>query len=471
MFTLYDDEAASVGRGIIRRQRDFAAGRWSEERLAAHQLDAFRATLDHVREHSPFYRRHLADAPTHLASLSAEDLAAFPFTLKDDLRAAQQDVLSRPLSKAWIFYETTGTTGAVTPCPRDNTDSLHNNAVLTSHYETILRPYGEDQFIGVCGPTEMHAFGDTFGEVCRNLGLAVAKMWPHSPMVGFDRALAAIREIPLTALFCTPGMALTLAKKAVAAGLDPARDLPVQVLMLTGELASPALLAAVGDLWGARAYNALYGSQEASALGAAAADGSLYAMPVINHYEVIDPAGDAPVEPDAEGVLLGELVVTSLYQGLKPLVRYRTGDLVRMRAAAPGRTLPAPVLEVLGRTRDELNVGGHRITGYDLENLLLAPFGGYLDYQVVLDSGDDGTDRLTLRFETQDGAAPRTDEMALAAVRERLGVALDVELGTMGSVTGTGAMVSWKAARVVDRRTGRRDAESAAALALAVARS
>ncbi|MFD6315820.1 phenylacetate--CoA ligase family protein [Streptomyces nigra] len=470
MFTLYDDHAAAVGRDVIGKQRDFAMGRWSEERLAAHQLDAFGATLDHVRENSPFYQRHLAKAPARLASLSAEDLAAFPFTTKDDLRAAQQDVLSRPLSKAWIFYETTGTTGAVTPCPRDNTDSLHNNAVLTSHYETILRPYGEDQFIGVSGPTEMHAFGDTFGDVCRNIGLAVAKMWPHSPMVGFDRALAAIREIPLTGLFCTPGMALTLAKKAVAAGLDPARDLPVEVLMLTGELASPALLVAIGELWGGRAYNALYASQEASVLGAAGADGHLYAVPVINHYEVIDPSGDAAVEPDADGVLTGELVVTSLYQGLKPLVRYRTGDLVRMRAAAPGRTLPAPVLEVLGRTRDEMSVGGHSVTGYDLENLLLSPFGGYVDYQVVLDSDDDGTDRLTLRFETPDGTAPRTDDAALAAVRDRLGVAVDVELGSMGSITSTGAMVSWKAARVVDRRTGR-DAESAAARALAAARS
>ncbi|MGK4584923.1 phenylacetate--CoA ligase family protein [Kitasatospora sp. HPMI-4] len=470
MFTLYDEEAAATGRDVVRRQRDFAAGRWSSAELAAHQLAAFNATLAHVRADSPFYRSHLAAAPEALTDLSAESLATLPFTTKDDLRRAQQDVLSRPLSKAWIFYETTGTTGAVTPCPRDNTDSLHNNAALTAHYETMLRPYGEEQFIGVSGPTEMHAFGDTFGEVCRNLGIAVAKMWPHSPMVGFDRALAAIREIPLTGLFCTPGMALTLAKKAVAAGLDPARDLPVRVLMLTGELASPALLENIGDLWGARAYNVLYGSQEASVLGAAAADGHLYAVPVINHYEVIDPVGDTPVAPDADGVLLGELVVTSLYQGCKPLVRYRTGDLVRMRAAAPGRTLPAPVLEVLGRTRDELRIGGCRITGYDLENLLLAPFRGYLDYQVLIDTDTDGADRLTLRFETASGDLPRTDDAALAAARAELGVTVGVELGALSSITSTGAMVSWKAARVVDRRTGHGDGEAAAAQAIAAGR-
>ncbi|MET8676622.1 phenylacetate--CoA ligase family protein [Streptomyces sp. NPDC004647] len=473
MFTVFNEELAQLAHGIRDRHQSFARGEWTEESLAAHQLQEFRRTIAYVKEHSPFYGRHLAACdPAAITSLSADELAAVPFTTKDDLRREFEAVLSLPMSKAWIFYETTGTTGRSTPCPRNNTDSLHNNTALTVYYDTIFRQFGDEQVIGVSGPTELHAFGDTFGDVCRNLGHAVAKMWPHSPMVGYDRALETLRVLPATGLFSTPGMALSLAKKAYAAGLNPRRDFNLDVLMCTGELASPSLLENIGALWGARAYNALYASQEASVMGAGGADGRLYTAPLLNLYEVIDPESGLAVEPGADGVRTGELVVTSLYQGSKPLVRYRTGDLVRLGAADPAATLPATSLEVLGRTRDGLVIGGHRISGYDLEELVLSRPRGYLDYQLVIDAVD-GQDELTLHLEVpsdRDGVS--VDESAIAeVVRERLDVPVTVEYGTLSSVTTTGAMVSWKAARVEDRRLATPDGERAAALALTSGRA
>jgi phenylacetate-CoA ligase len=53
----------------------------------------------------------------------------------------------------------------------------------------------------------------------------------------------------------------------------------------------------------------------------------------------------------------------------------------------------------------------------------------------------------------------------------RLGVPLHFEYGPLGSVTTTGAMVSWKAARVEDRRLAVPDEEQAAALAVAGGRA
>lgn len=472
MFTLFDEELARTGREIVARYRSYTAGGWTDADVAAHQTEQLRATLEYVARRSPFYRRHLAGLdPTSVTGVDPDQLAAIPFTTKDDLRRAQYDILSRPLPEAWICYETTGTTGVATPCPRDNVDSLHNNTVLTLHYDTIFRPYGPQQLIGVSGPTEMHAFGDTFGDVCRNLGLAVAKMWPHSPMVGYDRALHALRELRATGLFSTPGMALSLAKKADAKGLSPRDDFALSVIMCTGELASPSLLANVGDVWGARAYNALYASQEASVLGAAGTDGDLYTAPLLNLYEVVDPDTGLAVAPDPAGVRTGELVVTSLYQGSKPLVRYRTGDLVRMVPPRPGAVLPSPTLHVLGRTRDTLAVGGHAISGLDLEDLLLRHARGYLDYQVVIDTVGD-RDILALRLEPPRRGGVDVDEAALRTdCADRLGVEVTVGFGALDPVTTTGAMVSWKAARVEDRRLAVPDAERAAALALVAGRA
>lgn len=472
MFTVFNEELAEAAKELRDRHRAFAGNTWSDADLADHQLREFRRTVAYVKEKSPFYAGHLASVdPDAIVSLAPEYLASVPFTTKDDLRREFDRVLSLPLSKAWIFYETTGTTGRSTPCPRNNTDSLHNNTALTVYYDTIFRQFGDEQVIGVSGPTELHAFGDTFGDICRNLGHAVAKMWPHSPMVGYDRALETLRVLPATGLFSTPGMALSLAKKAYAAGLHPQRDFRLEVLMCTGELASPSLMENIGEVWGGKAYNALYASQEAAVMGAAGADGWLYTAPLLNLYEVIEPDTGLAVAPGPDGVRTGELVVTSLYQGSKPLVRYRTGDLVRLGPASAEHTLPAPTLEVLGRTRDVLLIGGNQISGYDFEELLLTHPRGYLDYQIVIDAVD-GQDELTVHLEMPPGdEGAHIDEAAIAqAVRERLDVPTRFEYGPLGSVTTTGAMVSWKAARVEDRRSGP-DQERAAALAVASGRA
>ncbi|AEW95055.1 MULTISPECIES: phenylacetate--CoA ligase family protein [Streptomycetaceae] len=481
MYTIYHPELDALVRRLRDDHETFLAGKWDAARLARHQTDLVRATVAYVKEHSAFYRGHLAGVdPERITALDEATMAAIPFTTKDDLRAAQQDMLSRPLADAWIFYETTGTTGRSTPCPRDNTDSLHNNAALTHYYESVFRRYGDGQVIGVAGPTDLHAFSDTFGDVCRNLGLSVAKMWPHSPTVGFDRALNVMRSFPITGLFCTPGMAMTLAKRVFAAGLDPRRDFAVDVVMTTGELASPSMLANLGEIWGADAYNALYASQEASVKSAVAGDGRMYTVPLIAFNEVIDPVTGAWVAPDASGVREGELVVTHLYQGSKPLIRYRTGDLVRLTDPGPDAAVPAPALEALGRVRDRLDINGRPITGYDLENLLLRHIRGYLDYQIVLDHAD-GADRVTLNLQlTED--APALDTMAdafraaVADCRDVLGADLGFTATELGAITTTGAMVSWKAARLVDRRgTGddasAPDAEQQAAAAIAAGRS
>ncbi len=206
MFTVFNEELDRAARQIRDRHLAFAHGKWNDTDLTAYQLDAFKATLAYVKEHSAFYGRHLAGvAESAFTSLDPQRLATVPFTTKDDLRREFENILLLPLSKAWIFYETTGTTGRSTPCPRTNIDSLNNNTALTVYYDTVFRQFGDEQVIGVSGPTEMHAFGDTFGEVCRNLGHAVVKMWPHSPMVGYQRALEALRTLPATGLSAPPG--------------------------------------------------------------------------------------------------------------------------------------------------------------------------------------------------------------------------------------------------------------------------
>jgi len=467
MFTVFDPELHRFAQRVLAEQRAFDNSDLDAETLDRLRWERLRETLCYTRERSPFYRERLAQlCEDDMAELDRDTFSSLPFTTKEDLRRHQFGILSRPVEDAWVFYETTGTTGAATPCPRDNRDSIVNNIALTVCYDTILREHGDRHVAAVMGPSELHSTGDTFGEVFRNLGHTVVKMWPHSPVVGFHRALTLLDTLGVTVLVCTPGTAIALAKHAARQGIDLPRDLGVRVILAVGELATPSMLDNLGGLWGARVYNCMYASQEASILAACRADGLLHTVPLNNYYEVVDPHTSAAVHR-VDGERQGELVVTSLYQGSKPLIRYRTGDLVRVADPVAGSSYPSATLRPLGRIRDVLTLAGREITAYEIEDAIFRRVRTVLDYQVLIDERA-GRDVLTVRLETVRGAGPGPAQLSalVTGIDAELGVEAQVRLEKVDAISSTGAMVSWKAARIHDRRSGA-GPERQAALAIA----
>ncbi len=470
MFTLFRPELGEYAQQVIAEHRRYYAGDIPAPELQSLQTERIRATLRYVRQNSPFYRRLLRDHSAEaLAGVTTESLQELPFTTKDDLRAELFDVPSQPLDKAWTFYETTGTTGRATPCPRDERDSIVNNTALTLSYEAIFRQHGDRHVVAVLGPTELHSTGDTFGDVLRNLGHTVVKMWPHSPVVGIPRALTLLAELGVTAVVCTPGMAITLAKELRRSGADPKSAFQIRLMLALGELAAPAMLQQLGQLWGCAVYNCMYASQESSILASCRADGLLHTVPLNNFYEVVDDLGRR-VAPGPGAVREGELVISHLYQGAKPLVRYRTGDMVRLAPSADSTT--SQVLRPIGRVRDALHLAGRPVCAFDIEETLFLHIRGVIDYRLVIEQRE-GADVVVVHLEPVDEAAgEQIDRVEIAAaVRAEFGVDCEIELGRMDAITSTGAMVSWKAARIHDRRDGEIEPERLAALAIASARS
>jgi phenylacetate-CoA ligase len=211
----------------------------------------------------------------------------------------------------------------------------------------------------------------------------------------------------------------------------------------------------------------MYASQEASIMAACRADGRLHTIPLNNYYEVLSPGTEQPAVA-VDGTREGELVVTHLYQGAKPLVRYRTGDMVRLTAE---RGSGREVLQPIGRVRDALRLGGRQVTAFDLEQVLFMHLRGVLDYFLFIDEVD-GQDVVTIRVDPADEeAARRIDRVAIRqAVTAAFGAGCEVTVGPVGSITSTGAMVSWKAARLHDRRSAEAEPERLAALAIAAGR-
>lgn len=438
---------------------DFAA--WYEDRLQAVLVD--------VKARSPFYRERFADIEP--AEIGLDRLATLPFTSKLDLRDAMLDIMSGSVNEGTFFYETTGTTGPATPCPRGPAEVVASNVHVTESWSAIISDqFGERRpVIGLMGPTEIHSFGDTLGDVSRNVGACNAKIWPYSPLVGFQRALELMRDLKIGVICCTPGVALNLYKAALSYGFDIERDFAVELLFVTGEMCTPALAHNLGNLWDARVVNILYGSQEAFVIGVACEAGRMHLSQPNYIVEVLDPSTANSLGAFGQG----ELCVTTVVPGVKPLIRYRTGDMVSIAENSCDCSLPGPNLQVLGRVRDRIELGANSVLASEIESATLSELSHCTGYQIVIERDLDGCDVVEVRVELDgrnEGAVESVRSAIIDRYEQAFGVRATVEvIDDLDQIVSTGAFVSWKAARIVDRRVAP-GVEEAAAAALATRR-
>ncbi|WP_315138724.1 AMP-binding protein [Achromobacter marplatensis] len=465
VYALFKPDLLKLARKVYEQHELFENGKMSAKELNDIQLERLKNTLRHAKNNTPFYRNTLSGvSDSNIDTLDWNTFRELPFTTKSDLRTAGHDMAAAPLTAAWIYYETTGTTGAATPCPRNEWDSIFNNTPLILRYGEIFRSHGPQHIVGVMGPTELHSTGDTFEDVCRSLGHTVVKMWPRSPVVGLDRAVTLIKELKITALVCTPAIAISLAKHLFRRDCAPS-DLGVKLIFTLGELTTPALLRNIGEVWGGAVYNCMYASQESSILAASDKDGNLCTVPLNVAYEVIDPLTEEVLQPEGTR-MTGELVITHLYPGQKPLIRYRTGDMVRARVMDQGQWHIVPI----GRVRDTLAINGSNYCAYDIEAALFENLKGCLDYHIQVETVA-GADQLSVTLELENNSAIQNNlESIASSMADKLDARVRITVGSTDAITGTAAMVSWKAARLHDKRQGSDDQERETALKIAARR-
>lgn len=416
---------------------------WHEEQLGR--------VLRHVKSRSVFYEKHFRDVDVEGVSLA--ELSSLPFTTKDDLRQFMMDVLSGTLEDSIYYYETTGTTGPATPCPRDKKESYANNKQLAMSYQAVLAKHfpTEKTVVGIMGPTEVHSFGDTLGDVCHQLGVSHAKIWPHSPVIGYPKTLQLMKDLRIGVVASAPGLLLALAKEAERLGWNPREDFHLRAFMMSGELCTPALKNNLYSLWGCEAYNSLYGSQEAMIIAAANASDQL--MPHRLNYiiEVLNPQTGESLGDSGEG----ELCVTMLIAGVKPLIRYRTGDLVSIHKNPKSSIAQAQVMKVVGRVKDAMTLNGKAFTAGHIEQALLEGVEQCLGYQIVINCVN-GRDTVIAKMEMSrfyEGDRSQLTLLIRERVRERLGVeATIMVVDDLDDHVNLGSWFSWKEARIVDQR-------------------
>lgn len=405
------------------------------------QLSRLQRQLAYVYACSPFYRRKFDAAGVNpLAVRHLEDLAAFPFTTKDELRESQSEAPPLGLHQAAAtrdivrIHSSSGTTGrpsyvGITRRDRDG----WIESVARVYWSQGVRPdsivvmgFGMSFFVG---GLPLHDAIEEIGATFIPVGTGAS-----------DRLLSAITDTAANMLTCTPSYATYLAEYArECMGTDP-RSLGITRIQGGAEPGAgvPAIRRRIEDDWGCTVTEGL-GNADLIPVYAAECDekaGMHFVAPDLMLLELIDPASGEPI-PFAEGAS-GELVATHLDRECVPLVRFRTRDhvVVWTDPCPCGRT--GVRLRCVGRTDDMLILRGVNVFPSAIKDVVMSLRPRTTgEIQIILDQpGPRVEPPLKIRVEH----GPETGDLAglkreiEATLRNKLIFSANVELVPAGTL-------------------------------------
>jgi phenylacetate-CoA ligase len=422
--------------------------RASRDEITALQLQRLKATLNHVYQNVPHYRKVFDDNGVHPDDLkSLKDLAKFPFTTKKDLRDNYPfGMFAVPKAQVLRIHASSGTTGKPTVVGYTAND-INNWADLVARSiraaggrtgDTIHVAYGYGLFTG--------GLGAHYG--AERLGCTVI------PMSGgqSEKQVQLIHDFKPRIIMVTPSYMNVIIEEFVRQGLDP-RASSLQIGIFGAEPWTEAMRNEIETNANMDAVD-IYGLSEVMGPGVASECIESKDGPVIweDHFypEVIDPQ-TGELLPDGEE---GELVFTSLTKEAFPVIRYRTRDLTRL--LPPTSRAFRRMGKIVGRSDDMLIIRGVNVFPTQIEELVvqhgkLSPL-----YQILVTR--DGTlDEVEVLTELQpaDAAMPSNEIADISRwlqqrVKAMVGINTKVSVLAPDSIERT---QTGKSRRVIDKRS------------------
>lgn len=413
------------------------------DELRSLQFERLAAVIGHAWRNQAPYRAKCEAAGIGPADLrSLDDLARFPFTVKDDLRQGYPfGMFAVPLDQVVRVHASSGTTGkpTVVGYTRRDIDTWAGlvarsiRAAGGRRGDKVQVAYGYGLFTG--------GLGAHYG--AERLGLMVI------PMSGGQtpKQVQLIHDLKPDIIMCTPSYVLNIADEFVRQGMDPAAS-SLRIGIFGAEPWGEAMRVEIEARLGLDALD-IYGLSEVMGPGVASECIETRDGPVIweDHFypEIVDPLTGRPV---AEGEP-GELVITTLTKEALPVIRYRTRDLTRLLPAT-ARSMRR-IERIKGRNDDMLIIRGVNVFPTQIEERVLKQRGLSPHYQLRV--GRQGNlDLLTVLVERDPDTAAADCEAIASALRrdikDLVGVSTVIEVHEPGEIPRS----SGKAVRVIDER-------------------
>lgn len=419
------------------------------EELGKVQLKRMQETLKRVYSKVPLYKKLYDDAGIKPADLkSLDDLAKFPFTVKQDLRDNYPfGPFAVPLEEVSQIHATSGTTGKMTVTGYTDNDmkvwadcmARVYTAGGTKKGDIIHNAYGYGLFTGGLGfHLGAHEVGATVVPVSGGLT---------------QRQVTIMQDFGCTVLTCTPSYALVLAEAIEEAGLDPKKDLKLRIGFFGAEPWTDKMRQEVERRLAVEAFD-IFGLAEIIGPGVSVecpAHNGLHIAEDHFYAEIIDPSSGEPLPYGTPG----ELVFTTLTKEAFPLVRYRTRDRTVLHAekCECGRTV-VRMGKITGRTDDMLIIRGVNVFPSQIEDVILS-FAELSPHYIIYVDRPKDMDVLSVEVEATEklfnegsGTLREMEGKVQKALAEALYVSCGVNIKEPFGIQRS----EGKAKRVVDRR-------------------
>jgi phenylacetate-CoA ligase len=414
------------------------------DEIASLQLQRLKQTLRRVYDNVPHYRTTFDAAGAHPDSLlTLADLAKFPFTIKEDLRANYPfGLLATSRAEIVRVHASSGTTGRPTVVGYTKGDidtwaDLVARSIRASGGRRGMKlhnAYGYGLFTGGLG---LHYGAERLGVTAIPVSGGMT-----------ERQVQLIVDFEPDIITVTPSYMLAILDEFRRQGRDP-RATSLKVGIFGAEPWTGAMRAEIEQTFDMHAVD-IYGLSEVMGPGVAnecveTKDG-LHIWEDHFYPEIIDPVS-GKVLPDGER---GELVFTTLTKEGMPVVRYRTRDLTRL---LPGTARSMRRMEkITGRSDDMMIVRGVNVFPTQIEEQILKVKGLAPHYQIVL-TRETRLDEMEILVEaastSADADARATSAAELAHhVKAIIGVSARITVADPGRVERS----QGKARRVIDKR-------------------
>lgn len=332
---------------------------------------------------------------------SIDDISKLPFTMKSDLRDTYPyGLFASPMNEIVRLHASSGTTGkpivvAYTKEDLEVWDEVVARSLVgygVTEKDIVQVAYGYGLFTGGLG---LHGGASRLG--CTVVPISGGNT---------ERQIMLMRDFNVTCCGCTPSYFVHIIDKALQMGVNM-RDLPIKFGAFGAEPWSEEVRAYIEEQAGIKAFN-IYGLSEICGPGVGAECCFQDGMHIFeDHFypEIIDPA-TGEVLPDGTE---GELVLSTLSKDAMPMLRYRTRDIttIDVEPCKCGRTIRR-IRPIRRRSDDMLIIRGVNVFPSQIETGILRVDGASPHFQIVLETGADGLDRIEVKVEATPDALDDT---------------------------------------------------------------
>nr|WP_303716430.1 phenylacetate--CoA ligase family protein [Methanoculleus marisnigri] len=403
--------------------------RWSEEELAAYQMQALSRLLDHAYENVPYYRRVFEER--HLVPgdiQTPRDLALLPFLTRADLQNNLADLKARNYPETAFEYVTTGgSTGIPVGFYYEKGVSRAREwAFMKNQWDRVGYRF-TDRCVVLRGYIVGSARDGIFWKKTL-FGRWLLMSSHHMTEETLPTYIDQIRKFRPRFIQAYPSVAMILARYMVDHGIEPFPT--VKAVLCGSENLYPWQRSLLTETFGCRVFS-WYGNSEQTVLAGECEESTRYH--IFPEYGIVELIGRDGLPVKGPGAM-GEVVATSLINPICPLIRYRTMDIAVLGKAPCSCGRAYPMLDrVEGRLQEFIVTKDRRFISMTAVNMHSDVFDNVAQFQFYQKREGE----VLMRIVKKPGYNDRDTERILRELNKKFEGDVDVTIRFVGIIPRT----------------------------------